>query len=249
MQRTFNYTNRKKIDKKQALFSFKERDGQSPEFDVVFNINADDYPANTSLYVEAYYKETRQRFDCGKFPNIRKPANRVLDQIDLSGPTLFRVLVVDESGRHGQLLASGSQFRADVDSDSQDRTSILPVRKHPLEQQTWRVHFESGAAPELHLNSKIYRVIELMRTDPTFQALVLPAVLREILTHYVWNDDDPDDEYCGRWMAFASLFAEQKPASEDPMELTDWVNEVVDGFSTRFHLADRLINASEGEEP
>jgi len=249
MQRTFNYTDRSRIGRNQARFSFCDSDLASSSFDVVFDIDARQYPANARLYIEAYYKETRQRFDFGTVANITPPKNRTLDQIDMSGPTLFRVLLVDEVGKHGKLLAKGEQFRADENEDDNNKSSILPVKKYDLGQLPWKVHFESDCAPELCVNKRIENGIERLRTDPVFQSLVLPAALREILVHYLWDDTEPDgDESCQRWMAFSSMFAEERPNTEDPSELFAWVEEVVAGFSERFHLADMLVNACEGDE-
>jgi hypothetical protein len=246
MQRTLNYTGRTKIEQKQALFSFRDNGDGPPEFDVVFTIDPDEYPENASLYVEAYYKETRQRFDFGTVANIRPPQERVLDEIDLSGPTLFRVLIVDDSGRHGMLLASGDQFRADAGKD-EDKDSLISVRKYDLGQLTWKVHFESGMAPELHVNSRISGAIEKVRSDPTFQSLIFPAMLKEVLTYYLWNEEDEEgSEHCSRWMAFASLFAEERPNGEDPLEMLQWVEEVVREFSERFELTDMLMTTERG---
>ena len=248
MQRTLNYTGRDKIEKKQALFSFSDQPGDYPVFNVAFNIATDAYPENAAVYVEAYYKETRQRFNFGTVGNVVPPADRTLNELDLSGPTLFRVLIVDESGRHGMLLASGEQFRADEGDDDERKSSILAVRKYDLGQLPWRVHFEPGSAPELHLNSKIENAIDKMKNNPTFQSLILPAAFRQVLLHYLWNDEDTDgNEHFEKWMGFASLFAEGKPETDCPQELSAWVEEVVEGFSGQFHLNDMLVNSERGE--
>jgi len=249
MLRTLNYTGRGKILQKQALFSFNIDSGDPPEFQVALDIDASAYPANSVVYVEAYFKETRQRFCYGPVSDLRPPADRKLDKIDLSGPTAFRVLVVDESQRNGMLLGCGDNFRADTGDDDANKSSILPVRHYPLGQLPWRIFFEPGAAPELHLNSQIPNAIAKMRSDPLFQSLILPAALREVLTHYLWNDEDSEgDVHCERWMAFASMFGEERPNGEDPTELHRWVDEIVSAFSERFKLNEMLLSTFEGEE-
>ena len=250
MQRTLNYTGRSKIEKKHALFSFSEDNESIPEFNVAFNFERDQYPENAAVYVEAYYKETTQRFDYGKFGRLTPPSDRRLDQIDLSGPTFFRVMIVDESGRHGMLLASGSQFRADTGDDEGRKSSLLSVRKYDLGQVPWRVYLELGTAPELHLNSGIDNAIGRMTSDPEFRSLILPAALREILTYYLWSDEDAESsEHCARWMAYASMFAEENPDPNDPVDSRQWIEEVVRGFSERFHLLnDLLVKAGAGDD-
>ncbi len=242
MQRTLNFTGRARIDQKKALFSFPNPDETPPQFDVSFNFEPGEYPSDATVYVEAYYKETRQRFCFGKFGCITPPTDRRLDQIDLSGPTLFRVLVVDESGQHGKLLGSGDQFKAESGDDATNRSSLLAVRKYDLGQIPWRLHIDPGGAPELHMNSRIQDAVARLKTDPVFQALILPAVLKEILIWYLWNDEDREDnDYCERWMQFASSFAGENPDPDDPVESWQWIDEVIRGFTDQFHLGNMLV--------
>ena len=79
--------------------------------------------------------------------------------------------------------------------------------------------------------------------------MILPAALREVLTHYLWNDEDSEgDVHCERWMAFASMFGEERPTGEDPTELHRWVDEIVSAFSERFKLNEMLLSTFEGED-
>lgn len=249
MQRTFNYTGRKKIDSHEALFSFSGSE-EKPAFDVIFNFDEKLYPDDASLYVEAYYKETRQRYSFGKIAGVTPPKDRLLSQIDLSGATLFRVLIVDESGSHGMLLASGEGFRADkVGNEDKERSSILTVASKPLGQLTWKVEFETGGIPELLVNNSIPNAIEKIRSDPVFQSLILPAALRQVLMYYLWNDcDDQEDEVYDRWMEFSENFVDVKPDSKDPLTLMDWIDEVVLSFSAQFDMCDRLLHSIKEEQ-
>ena len=74
-----------------------------PSFDAEFEF-LQRFPDDSAIYVEAYYKETLQRFSFGTVGNVTRPADRTLSAVDLTGTTLFRVRVVDESGRIGRLL-------------------------------------------------------------------------------------------------------------------------------------------------
>ena len=248
MQRTFNYTDRSGIKQHEALFGFSGSDDEIPEFHVKFNLETAAYPENADLYVEAHHGETRQRFYFGKINNISPPANRKLNELDLTGPTKFRVMIVDPSGKHGLLLASGDNFRGDADDkDENNKSSLLTVKTSPhLGQTTWKVEFDTGGIPELYLNNRIPGAIQKMSEDPLFQSLVLPAALRQILMYLLWNDDE-ESEYSERWMTFASSFAENKPEDSDPEALTSWVEDVVAGFSTRFDLCDRLVNSERND--
>lgn len=240
MQKTLNYTNRKRIDKKEVLFSFTEDQAETPEFNVLFKMDMSAYPPDASVYVEAYHKETRQRFYFGKASRITPPEDRKLTQLDLSGSIQFRVLIVDESGKNGLLLASGTKLNAKTDDDN-DKSSLLSVKSVPLGQIPWKVQMENGEPPILLLNNRIPNSIEKMRNDQVFQSLILPAALKEILTFILWNEDDQSDQ-AQKWFAFTNDFAESKPKTQDPSELLSWADEVVSEFAKRFDLSDRLIN-------
>ena len=106
----------------------------------------------------------------------------------------------------------------------------------------WKVDFDTGSVPELCINSKIPNAIEKMRSDPHFQALVLPAALRHVLIYYLWNDTDEDDENYSKWMAFAEGLYDEKPEDGDPEALMNWVDDVVSAFSKKFNMCDRLLD-------
>ncbi len=249
MKRTLNYTGRARIEKKQAIFSFKDGASEIPEFNVAFNFEENQFPDNASVYVEAHYKETRQRFNFGCIGDISPPTDRRLDKIDLSGPTLFKVLVVDESGRHGLLLGSGNQFRVEEGDSDDHRAGLLAVKTCPLGQLPWRVEIQPGLAPTLLINSQIPGGIDKMKSDPTFQALIFPAVLREILMHYLWNDEDAEgNEHFEKWLSFAAIFADSKPQSVDPFDLISWIDEVTEEFAKQFQLNDRLTQKLRRDE-
>jgi len=243
MQRTFNYTNRKKITKEQAKFTLVST-GNVPEFSVIFNLPDDSYPEDALLFVEAYCKETRQRFSFGNASRIQPPVNLVLDEIDLSAPTQFRVLVVDETGKHGKIIASGEGFKPAGDEDNDNKSSLLPVHARQMGDVVWKIEINTGGKPELCINSKIPDGIGKIKSDPLFQSLVLPAAMREILLQYLWNEDNYDeDENYERWVAFATLLAGEKPASNDQEALSSWVEECVEEFSTRFGMCDLLCGS------
>ena len=245
MLRTLNYTGRIKINRTQAVFSINSQKEACPNFDVALSLDEDEFPSDAKVYIEAYYQQTQQRFDFGTISQTKPPVNRDLNEIDLSGPTLFRVLVVDETGNHGLLLGSGSQFKAKDDGADEHRTSLLSVRSFDMGEVPWRLNIANNLEPELLLNSKLGNPIEKIKSDATFQALVLPSVLREILSYYLWNEEGIDDnDACRRWFTYAELLGDKKPTTDDPSDLTDWINNVIREFCEQFSLVGSLFPES-----
>lgn len=248
MQRTFNYTGRRAIQKSEVVFSLDESGGITG-FNVEFRLDESNYPDDASVYVDAYYKETRQRFYFGKIARITPPKDRALTEIDLSGSPLFRVLIVDESNKHGLLLASGEAFRADDEdgSSNEKRESLLSVKKKSLGEVAWRVEFDNSGIPELCINSNIPNAIERIKSDPLFQSLILPAAFKQILIQILWNNAEEESESNQRWMELAEHFGDERPDDNDPQRLIEWVDEIIDTFCEKFDMCDRLINAIKEE--
>jgi hypothetical protein len=245
MQRTFNYTARRKIERKEAIFSFSSEHDSNAEFSVDFRFDdIEQYTESSRLYVEAYYKETRQRFDFGSVSKITPPDSLALTELDLSGGILFDILIVDESSKHGLLLAGGTRFSANDDNkDESNKSSIFDVFVRPLDQLPWKIDIEYDQKPQLILNSNIPNALGKMRTDPLFQGLVLPAALKQVLTYYLWNSEDEEgDEIYQKWLGLALFYNDEKPESTDPGELIAWVDKVVEAFSKRFDLVDKMAN-------
>jgi hypothetical protein len=245
MKRKINFTGRKKILRSEAVFRMTDES----VFDVELDFKSNSYPEGATVYIEAYNGETRQRYNFGTINDIEPPSNRKLDELDLSGTPKFKICIVDHSAQIGKILAIGEQFTANSDDDSnQNKASLLPIKTRPLLQETWKVEFEPGERPVLYLNNAIENAIEKMRTDRTFQSLIFPAALRQILTYFLWNEEDElDNEFFGRWMDFASLYCDPRPIDRDVHDDLCWINSVVSRFCDSHSLADKLVSAGKGE--
>lgn len=242
MQKTINHTGRRKILRSELQIRLTEHDQAAPEFDVDFSLNRDNLPDDATVYIEAYKSNTNQRFHFGTVDHIVKPENRKLDKLDLTAPTLFRIRIVDESGKHGRLIASADQIRPESDEEAQ-KSSLLPVKSTPLDQLTWKLEIEAGSKPVLCINNRIPDPVGQISNNPRFQSLILPAVLRQILMFYLWNadDDNEDDPVTGQWLRFAEHIHMEKPHEDDPLMLMQWIDEVVSEFSRAFKMTDILL--------
>lgn len=247
MQRTINYTGRRKVELKELQIFMYESESGIPSFDVDFSLNRDKLPDEAAIYIEAYQRNTLQRFHFGTVSQIRKPENRELAQLDLTSPTLFRIRIVDETEHLGRLVASAESLRPEGENDEDQRSSLLVVHSRPLGQQTWKVEVATGGKPELCINSRIPDAIGQLKSNPQFQSLILPAAFRQVLTFLLWNDDIEEGGVSEQWMIFAEHIAYEKPQTDDPSELMKWVDDVVERFSESFELCDILLHKMESE--
>ncbi len=242
MQRTINHTGRRKIETKELQINLLDKNGVL-EFDVNFSLNREKLPDNASIYIEAYQRNTLQRFNFGTVGEIRKPENRELDQLDLTSPALFRIRIVDETEHLGRLVASAERLKPEGQDDEDQKSSLLVVRSRPLGQQTWKVEVDTGGKPELCINSRIPDAIGQLKSNPQFQSLIFPAAFRQVLMYFTWNEDDEGEGgIAEQWLTFAEHIASDKPHGSDPQQLMAWIDEVVERFSETFELCDILLH-------
>lgn len=244
MQRTINHTGRRKVEAKELQIRLESTGDSSPVFDVDFSLDTSSLPDDAAIYIEAYQRNTLQRFDFGTVSRIAKPKERVLDQLDLSSPALFRIRIVDESEHIGRLVASAEGLRPVGDDAEDQHASLLSVRARPLGEVTWKIEFETGGKPELCINSKIPSAIEQLKSNPQFQSLILPAAFRQVLLCFLWDDPEENPE-ADKWIRFAEHIATERPQGSDPATLISWVDDVVERFSVRFNLCSMLITRME----
>lgn len=242
MKRRFNYTGRKRITREQ-ISVILNRDGNSiRSFNANIDLNRLNLPFNAKVYVEAYHRTDLRRYDFGTVAEVVTPPATDLATLAYSENLKFRILVVDESGLHGLILAHGDRIKPESDVD---RKPILPVEFRDLGQQVWRVDFTGDeGAPVIVLNKRIPNIQSIARSDPQFIMYVYPAVILEVLTHMIFVEgissaSDPAVEWHGDWLTFAKMIL----PSEGPPEILDiqdepldkegaeeWINRVVEEF-------------------
>lgn len=249
MLRTFNYTGRRRIHQTEASFSIETIPGKPPRFSADIRLEQDIYPQDASVYVDAWYKETRQRFFFGNVGKIVPPQSTTLDMVEFSEGIQFRILVVDERGKHALLLGYGSFRVAGEDPHDADKRSLVSVVARDLGSLPWKVELDEEMRPSLLINRNIPNPIEKMRSDPVFQALILPIAMRDILKKIIFSDDiDQDGEVYRQWLALALTLTDQPPAGLEGDAQDDWLGDVVDEFCTKFELVKRVSDVFKEDE-
>src|SRR5512138_1037107 len=105
MIRKFNYTGRRKIERKDIIIRLVKDKSPHPYFDLKVEIDPRDFSDDPELYVEAYDRSSFMRFRCGTLKQPVLPEDRHLTDIHSTDAILFRVKLVDLSAQHGKILA------------------------------------------------------------------------------------------------------------------------------------------------
>lgn len=253
MLRKFNFTGRSRITRDEVEITLTDEPGMEPSFDAEFKFR-EKFPDDSAIYVEAYYKETLQRFSFGTVGNITRPANRGLSAVDLTGTTLFRVRVVDESGQIGRLLGAAEALRPEGSDDDDNSESLMILKTKPLGPLPWKIETRNdGSKPILYLNNQIPDALNRAKSDPGFYSLILPGALQQVLYQFLLDEPDEEDieasEQRSRWIEMATKLESEPPETTDFDELSSWVERVVEAFCKRENMTSALVNHLEGVEP
>ncbi len=261
MARRINFTGRRKLmladihiqlDQKESDLSFRA------------NLRLDDYkfPHDAHVFVEAYrgLSALWKRFDFGRVGLRQTPPDLSLAEFDHPQGILFRVKVTAASENRGRLLGEADGVRPQLPGEDElPPKKLIDVDREAMKGELWRVAFpETGAeVPTLFMNADIEDWHSKAK-DPVFQALVMPAVMRQILAQVLIVDadvGDEDDPTC--WQQRWLHFAESRPGMMNHPEcdaddvthadLMDWIDDAVRAFGQQSGLVNHLLSVWNAE--
>ena len=242
MKRHINHTGRKRIEREDIEIRLRPREGDAPQiFDLTkLDLSSYGFPAGALVRVEAALSNAGQTWDFGTVGNIKElsDAARRVTGVDAAAP--FRVFIVDSDGS-GRLLGHARNIRAKQASES-----LLHLEENDkLGAEVWRIEFHDSRQPVLFINRNIEGISGIVTDDPSFYALVMPDVLRAVLTQIVIIDrlerDDDSDRWHVDWLKLAGKYADGKDAptlqdihdadDDRGKEAREWIDEVVRNFA------------------
>lgn len=152
MKRTFNYTGRQRIGRKDVSITLRQ-ENDVWGFDANLRLADYHFARNAEVWLEAHRQNLWMQWAWGTVSALRAPADRRLTEFDVPDGVLFRVRVVQPPGaEHHKLLgeADGIPFVKAGEADDRRRHLLVPVPDE-LDQQLWRLDFESDP-PRLLVN-------------------------------------------------------------------------------------------------
>jgi hypothetical protein len=246
MLRKLNFTERLKIPRSDVRVTLRRDDDGILVFDPQLSFDAVDVVPSARVFIEAYYRTSFMRFDCGSVASFAPPADRRLTEIDGTGMVRFRVKVVDNTANDHRIVAVADDIVVSEERrDASGRVPLLPVNfTDALGQQAWRLAFEPNG-PVLELNNRIDAIKDVARNDAAFFALVYPAAVRQVLGQILLVDQHDahheGDEWWNLWLRWAARYATALPG--DPEEASFWIEDVVSSFCDELKLIDRWRGA------
>ncbi|MEQ9408017.1 MAG: hypothetical protein RIK87_09840 [Fuerstiella sp.] len=237
-----NFTGRRRIAQDHVKIALIA-DGQNT-FSARMNLESYGFPGDAAVIVEAYRQLELARYEFGTVTRPIPPPNCRLTEFGSLDGVRFRIKVVSTDRSRGRLL--GVADRVTPTDQTLDRTRRIPlinVKGHDLGREIWKLDFSDE--PLLLINYRLCNKHSLVRSD-VFQSLVLPQVLRTVLTRILLIDQfryfEDEDDWAARWLRFASSFPSvgEVPDTEDPEMDGEWIDSAVSAFC-QWRGTDRLF--------
>ena len=237
--RRLNFTQRHSISQQMAAIVLHNPENglAHPTFDVELDLSPLNLPPDALIRIEAHRGRSSMRFDWGSVSRLAPPLDRSLHSVPF--PPRFRVMALDADGS-GRLLALGDKL---TPRWQDERSSLLEVEFTDLGMEVWRLKFdENGGNPVLEVNKEIENINYAVRHDDAFRSLILPEILRSVLTRALLVEcENPDDGEDGSnwspWMRYTRGFYHEdfpRMSDHDDLDTTaivGWIEGAVAAFT------------------
>lgn len=196
----FNYTGRATIDKEDTIIKIVYDSKGSISFEAEPLLKkyaeAENWGNDAEIFIEAQRQMQYLRFPFGTIGSPQTPKNTCLDEFSTPDGIQFRLKV--RSPKDGKILGSVDGIKSEQDK-KQKSLSLLSCRLDGLGPIPWKIDFSSTGV-SLLINDQIPN-LKIEFTSPYLNALIQPAILREILTYILPKAEPYDSSDSNNWMA------------------------------------------------
>lgn len=178
-----------------------------------------------------------------RFGTVGKPSVTA----DLAGTSFLapscQIRVVSNSGdAEGMLLGSTKSwtYKSDGQTDG-----ILLFQPSDTAPRAWKLDLRPDEYPILYVDERIPDAAHWAKTDPTFNACVLPHVIGAVFQYIFETGSKPEDGWMAEWTTWAATLipANQPPFGSDLNDQRIWIDDLTETFAGKHKLADNLIAA------
>lgn len=239
--RRLNYTGRVKIKQSSVSLSIVPVKGQPLRLKGTIDLQEyGQWPPDAIVVLEARSSSNSvyERIRVGEANSSPLVIDHALGRFDGEHSPGFRVKVIDGRASRGKLLGR-CDVRARSSLDDEPSDSMLHVSVEPLDGEIFRLRLEEDRHPVLVINQNLPDTSEfsgkLLAKHPAFISLVMPQLMRTILTDIIVvrdHTDSDDDGPEGKWLKFALQFnPEPIPDKDELTRLREWIDIAVDHFA------------------
>ena len=262
--KSINYTGRKKIPENCIrLETVLDPDGNS-SFSMQIDNEGLGFDPKSRVLVQAYNKEIARNFDFGTLESLISPRDTTISDLGPTGNLKFRIKVFTD-GDPPVILGRADGISVGLEEDSEDnREGLITVRSDDIGSVPWKIEFPTGAfgKPVLILNVAILNGRQKIKTNHTYQALVLPTVIHQVMqqivsgtlgsTEEATDFRDEPESWQARWVSFVTReVGVPEPDWDDFDDLTSadpYLDEVVEKYCDTFSLLSNLVNSEQRDQ-
>jgi hypothetical protein len=178
-----------------------------------------------------------------RFGTLAKPAATAeIQDTNFLAPSCQVRVVSRANGSDGLLLASTNSwtYRSGGHPDG-----ILLFQPAPTAPRLWRLDIRDEEYPILYVDERIPDAGLWAKTDPIFNASILPHIVNEVMLEILRGDSAPDEGWMADWLLWADnvMPGAKPPFGKSDKDRKAWIDELIDAFSYRHELADQVLLA------
>jgi hypothetical protein len=253
ISRKFNYTQRVRIPASKVHVEV-ERGEDGLHRGIVKKLDLSDRGRHTpeawraaSVVVEARRISTGSyhRQNLGTVVDVEKTIAPIeLPEFPDETEITFRFKVVDGAKK---LLGEVDGIRVGERTPS-DREPLIFLIPTDLKEELWKIDFDDPSGPRVLVNRRLPNSTALLTRDPLVRGLILPQIVRQVLGAAATTEQQ-SDQWVANWMALAERLGHADPPNvEDPDEVLEWVDKVVESFTDNLRLATHAGNFMQAED-
>ena len=204
-----------------------------------------DFPGDSKVTVRLVENKIVELVDFGTL-GTQRPAVE-LKNSSFSAPSCQLRIASTDVEKPGLLLGSTDSWTLQTESDSEvgrSKKGILNFQPKNTAPRTWKLDIRDNEYPVVYVDERIPDPRGWARTDPVFVSTSLPSILSEIFDEILDQDAPSDVDWMADWLRWADILMPGKtPPSKDALrrEKKDWIDDLVDTFCQRHHVADKLL--------
>jgi hypothetical protein len=240
-----NFTGRRKISRQHVTITVSGIGGIET-FTADLQLLGYGLPESAAVIIEVYRQLELLRFEFGTVGKLAPPAVPRLSEFGTTEGLKFRVKVVSTDEPKGRLLAVADRIAPRHEhQQSLLRVPLLAVKSQDLGREVWRLDFTDE--PLLLINPRVVPKKQLVESAE-FQSLVLPEILRSILSRILLVEEnripDDSDDWTSRWLQFAESMpgVGKVPEHDAPEADLDWIDSAISSFC-RWRSVDRQFTS------
>ncbi len=155
--------------------------------------------------------------------------------------------IVSRDGQHvGLLLGSTDTWTLNADplAPESGKKGILYFQPADIAPRAWKLDIRDDDYPVVYVDKRIPDTRSWVRTDPTFVAFVFPAIVAQVFDDILQQPFEPDTDWMRDWLLWSNSVM---PGSKPPFggtysEKREWIDLLIDTFSTRYRLSNRVVD-------